>query len=273
MLAISADSSGKVIFKQKRAGLYGKPFTFYKFRTMLPGAPRDVATADLFQAHRYITPVGRFLRQTSLDELPQLFNVLKGDMSFVGPRPVVLTERHLLELRRRWGADRVRPGITGLAQIRGRDQVPYRRKALYDRYYARHLSPWLDGKILWVTVRYVLKREGIREGALHPGREDGVPGSAGDLGGRPIPPKGRCNGPSCLRSPWGKGRSASLNPLAACFHRRLCQIHRSICRSAGTGFRCGMRASAFIRPRRAEVWVRAPAARSPAWSHTGAPPR
>lgn len=168
MLAISADSSGKVIFKQKRAGLYGKPFIFYKFRTMLPGAPRDVATADLFQAHRYITPVGRFLRQTSLDELPQLFNVLKGDMSFVGPRPVVLTERHLLELRRRWGADRVRPGITGLAQIRGRDQVPYRRKALYDRYYARHLSPWLDGKILWVTVRYVLKREGIREGALHP---------------------------------------------------------------------------------------------------------
>lgn len=167
MLAISADSSGNVIFKQKRAGLYGKPFTFYKFRTMLPEAPRDVATADLYHAHRYITPVGRFLRQTSLDELPQLFNVLKGDMSFVGPRPVVLTERHLLELRRRWGADRVRPGITGLAQIRGRDELHYRRKALYDRYYARHMSVRLDLKILLVTVKYVLKREGIREGAPH----------------------------------------------------------------------------------------------------------
>lgn len=167
MLAISADSSGKVIFKQKRAGLYGKPFTFYKFRTMLPEAPRDVATADLFYAHRYITPVGRFLRQTSLDELPQLINVLKGDMSFVGPRPVVLTERHLLTLRHQWGADQVRPGITGLAQIRGRDEVHYRRKALYDRYYARHLSPGLDMKILLTTVKYVLKREGIREGPAH----------------------------------------------------------------------------------------------------------
>lgn len=174
MLAISADSSGKVIFKQKRAGLYGKPFTFYKFRTMLPETPRDVATADLFYAHRYITPVGRFLRQTSLDELPQLINVLKGDMSFVGPRPVVLTERHLLELRRRWGADQVRPGITGLAQIRGRDQVHYRRKALYDRYYARHLSLRLDAKILFATVKYVLKREGIREGAVHATGETGA---------------------------------------------------------------------------------------------------
>ncbi len=169
MLAISADSSGNVIFKQKRAGLYGNSFTLYKFRTMLPAAPRDVATAHLFHAQRYITPVGRFLRQTSLDELPQLFNVLKGDMSFVGPRPVVLTERHLLELRHTWKADEVRPGITGLAQIRGRDEVHYRRKALYDRYYARHVSPSLDLKILLVTVKCVLKREGIREGSLPEG--------------------------------------------------------------------------------------------------------
>lgn len=171
MLAISADSSGGVIFKQKRAGLYSRPFTLYKFRTMHRSAPRDVATAELIDAHRYITPVGRFLRQTSLDELPQLWNVLKGDMSFVGPRPVVLTERRLLDLRRQWGADQVRPGITGLAQVRGRDELPVYRKALYDRYYARHVSFGLDWKILRFTVQYVLRREGIREGSSHSIRE------------------------------------------------------------------------------------------------------
>jgi len=165
MLAISADSAGGVIFKQKRAGLYSRPFTLYKFRTMYRSAPRDVATAELMEADRYITPVGRFLRQTSLDELPQLWNVLKGDMSFVGPRPVVLTEQTLLDLRAQWEADRVRPGITGLAQIKGRDELPIYRKALYDRYYARHLSFRLDWRILRYTVRYVLKREGIREGS------------------------------------------------------------------------------------------------------------
>ena len=165
MLAISADSAGGVIFKQKRAGLYSRPFTLYKFRTMYRSAPRDVATAELMEADRYITPVGRFLCQTSLDELPQLWNVLKGDMSFVGPRPVVLTEQTLLDLRAQWEADRVRPGITGLAQIKGRDELPIYRKALYDRYYARHLSFRLDWRILRYTVRYVLKREGIREGS------------------------------------------------------------------------------------------------------------
>ena len=165
MLAISADSAGGVIFKQKRAGLYSRPFTLYKFRTMYRSAPRDVATAELMEADRYITPVGRFLRQTSLDELPQLWNVLKGDMSFVGPRPVVLNAKTLLDLRAQWEADRVRPGITGLAQIKGRDELPIYRKALYDRYYARHLSFRLDWRILRYTVRYVLKREGIREGS------------------------------------------------------------------------------------------------------------
>ena len=94
-----------------------------KFRSMRAAAPPDVATNDLADAGRYITPVGRFLRRTSLDELPQLWNILKGDMSFIGPRPVVLTETELLARRRRLGADLVRPGITGLAQVRGRDTV------------------------------------------------------------------------------------------------------------------------------------------------------
>ena len=123
MLAIAVDSPGDIIFMQKRAGLYSRPFTMLKFRSMRAAAPPDVATNDLADAGRYITPVGRFLRRTSLDELPQLWNILKGDMSFIGPRPVVLTETELLARRRRLGADLVRPGITGLAQVRGRDTV------------------------------------------------------------------------------------------------------------------------------------------------------
>ena len=164
MLAIAADSSGNVIFIQYRAGIYGKPFKILKFRTMKIGTPANVATRELRNPAHYITPVGRFLRRTSLDELPQLWNILKGDMSFVGPRPVVLTETDLLELRRRHGADSVRPGITGLAQVRGRDHVDDRRKARYDAFYVQHKSARLDIWILIQTVRCVLSGEGIQEG-------------------------------------------------------------------------------------------------------------
>lgn len=135
-----------------------------KFRTMYVHAPSNVATNALAGSDKYITPVGRFLRRTSLDEIPQLWNILKGDMSFVGPRPVVLTEKDLLQLRREYGADRVRPGITGLAQIRGRDTLPIRQKAKYDAYYAKHASVWLDIRILKETMRCVLTGDGIREG-------------------------------------------------------------------------------------------------------------
>lgn len=165
MLAISADSAGGVIFKQKRAGLYTKPFILYKFRTMHRQAPQNVATAELVGADRYITPVGRFLRQTSLDELPQLWNVLKGDMSFVGPRPVVLTETDLITLRGRNGANLVRPGITGLAQISGRDNVTIAQKAWLDGEYAAKCSVGMDLKILFKSVGYVLGSKGICEGA------------------------------------------------------------------------------------------------------------
>ena len=164
-LVIRADSDGPVIFRQQRIGLHSRPFIMYKFRTMLTAAPPSVPTARLAQSHRYITPVGRFLRQTSLDELPQLFNVLKGDMSFVGPRPVIPSERQLLSLRRRNGADTVRPGITGLAQIRGRDELTPTVKALYDGEYAANRSFLLDGYIFFSTLRYVARREGIREGS------------------------------------------------------------------------------------------------------------
>ncbi len=164
MLLIAVDSSGNVIFIQIRAGKYSKPFRMYKFRTMHLAAPPNTATNALVGAAAYITPVGRFLRRTSLDELPQLWNILKGDMSFIGPRPVVLTETALLSMRRALGADRVRPGITGLAQVRGRDTVTVAHKARYDAYYARHASWRLDMRIALDTLRCVATGEGIQEG-------------------------------------------------------------------------------------------------------------
>lgn len=164
MIAIALDSPGNVIFIQKRAGKYSRPFSIFKFRTMSIAAPPNVATKELAGAHTYITRVGGFLRKTSLDELPQLWNILKGDMSFVGPRPVVLTETELLLLRRKLGADLIRPGITGLAQVRGRDTVTIRHKARYDAYYARHASFQLDLRVIVDTVLCVLTADGIQEG-------------------------------------------------------------------------------------------------------------
>ena len=143
-IVIHIDSDGPIIFRQIRSGRYDRPFVIYKFRTMFTIAPSNIATAQLQQPQRYITQVGRFLRQTSLDELPQLLNVLKGDMSFVGPRPVIPAETYLLVLRRRYGISHVRPGITGLAQIRGRDELPPRTKALYDAEYAANCTFLLD---------------------------------------------------------------------------------------------------------------------------------
>ncbi len=155
--AIRRDGDGAVLFRQERVGRYGKPFTIYKFRTMSVKAP-NVPSAQMSDG--YLTETGRLLRQTSLDELPQLFNVLKGDMSFVGPRPVIPCEEELLSLRRKLGADRVLPGITGLAQILGRDDVAPKRKAEYDAEYARRCSFWLDVRIFLASVSAVLTRDG-----------------------------------------------------------------------------------------------------------------
>ena len=162
-IGVKLSSPGPVIFRQERIGRDKKPFSMYKFRSMRLNSGQDTGWSRDRDDRK--TKFGALIRKCSIDELPQLFNVLKGDMSFVGPRPVVLTEQTLLDLRAQWEADRVRPGITGLAQIKGRDELPIYRKALYDRYYARHLSFRLDWRILRYTVRYVLKREGIREGS------------------------------------------------------------------------------------------------------------
>jgi O-antigen biosynthesis protein WbqP len=164
IIAIHVDSKGPAIFRQKRVGRARKTFYIYKFRTMSQNAPCDCPAWALQNASQYITRVGRFLRKTSLDELPQLFNILKGDMSIVGPRPVVEQELVLLNEREHNGAGTVRPGLTGLAQVSGRDMLDLHKKAQLDGDYVKRMSFGLDLKILWKTVGYVLQRRDIAEG-------------------------------------------------------------------------------------------------------------
>lgn len=162
-LLIACTSKGGFLFRQERVGKGGVPFICYKFRTMRRDAPDDCPSAELTDRTRWVTPVGAFLRKTSLDELPQLFNVLRGEMSLVGPRPLIPRERTVHEMRRRYGADRLRPGITGLSQICGRDLLDDRKKAAYDARYARRMCLGEDVRILTVTLLQVLGAKGIRE--------------------------------------------------------------------------------------------------------------
>lgn len=159
-----SEPDGKIFFKQNRAGVDNQPFTCYKFRSMKMSAPKNASTFELENPESFITPFGKFLRKTSLDELPQLINILKGDMSFIGPRPVILKEKDLLNLRKENGASSVRPGITGLAQISGRDNLPFDKKAAYDKEYAMNVSFINDLKIILKTIPKVVKSEGVREG-------------------------------------------------------------------------------------------------------------
>ena len=161
---IPLDSPGPILFSQQRMGRNGKPFRIWKLRSMSVDAPHDMPTWDLVDAGHYMTRFQRFLRKTSVDELPQLWNILKGDMSIVGPRPVVLTERELLRLRAENGADRVRPGLTGWAQIHGRDEVDIGEKAALDAEYVRRMSFSFDCRCILVTVGKVLRHEGVVEG-------------------------------------------------------------------------------------------------------------
>lgn len=161
----AVDTKGSPLFVQKRMGRYNQPFSMLKFRTMSVSAPANVATYELRHADRYISKVGGVLRKLSLDELPQLWNIFVGDMSFVGPRPVVLTETDLLARRTANGAASVRPGLTGLAQVNGRDDVAVREKARLDGLYARKQGLALDWHILCRTVDCVLHARGVTEGA------------------------------------------------------------------------------------------------------------
>ena len=164
-LAVKMDSKGPVIFRQERFGKNGKAFKCYKFRSMSQDAPPDMATREI-QGKSYITKVGGFLRKTSLDELPQMFCILRGDMSIIGPRPVVLTETELNDYRRETGALAVRPGLTGLAQVTARDNLKdMRLKAEIDGEYVKKISFCRDMKIFFKTIVKVLKRDDIVEGA------------------------------------------------------------------------------------------------------------
>ena len=163
-LAIRLDSPGGVIFSQKRVGMHKKLFSIYKFRTMRADTPHDVPTNDLAGSTSYITPVGRFLRMTSLDELPQLWNIFVGDMAVIGPRPALWNQYDLLAERDKYHANDVRPGLTGWAQIHGRDELEIAEKAKLDGWYVEHLSFGLDVKCFFGTIAAVLKHDGVVEG-------------------------------------------------------------------------------------------------------------
>lgn len=162
--AVKLDSPGPVFFKQKRIGIHKKSFEIYKFRTMRIDTPHDMPTHLLEDPEQYITRMGRFLRKTSLDELPQLFNILKGDMAVIGPRPALWNQYDLIEERDRYGANDVRPGLTGWAQINGRDELEIERKAQLDGEYVKGLSFLMDLKCFFGTIGTVLRSDGIVEG-------------------------------------------------------------------------------------------------------------
>lgn len=164
IIAIKLDSKGPVVFKQKRIGLHKETFEIYKFRTMRIDTPHDMPTHLLADPEQYITRVGKFLRKTSLDELPQLVNIFKGDMAVIGPRPALWNQYDLIEERDRYGANDVRPGLTGWAQINGRDELEIGEKAELDGYYVKNLSFLMDVKCFFGTISAVLKKDGIVEG-------------------------------------------------------------------------------------------------------------
>lgn len=163
-IAIRTTDPGPVFFKQKRVGMGKEYFMMLKFRTMRMDTPHDMPTHLLADPDRYITPVGRFLRKTSLDELPQLWNIFKGDMAVIGPRPALWNQFDLIEERDKYGANDVRPGLTGWAQINGRDELEIDEKARLDGAYVENMSLAFDVKCFFGTIDAVLRHDGVVEG-------------------------------------------------------------------------------------------------------------
>lgn len=161
---IKMDSSGPVLFRQRRVGKNKKLFSILKFRTMFADTPKDVPTHLLQNPNARITHAGAFLRKTSLDELPQIYNILAGQMSIIGPRPALWNQEDLIAEREQYGANNVLPGLTGYAQINGRDELPIVEKAALDGYYVQHLTFALDVKIFFGTIGRVLCHKGVVEG-------------------------------------------------------------------------------------------------------------
>ena len=164
MIAIEIDDPGPVFFSQKRVGIHKKYFQLYKFRSMKMSTPHDMPTHLLENPEQYITRVGKFLRKTSLDEIPQLWNILRGDMSVIGPRPALWNQYDLIAQRDQYGANDITPGLTGWAQVNGRDELEIEEKARLDGEYAQNISFGLDMKIFWMTVSNVLRGSGVVEG-------------------------------------------------------------------------------------------------------------
>lgn len=164
MVLIKCTSKGPAFFRQKRIGNQKREFYILKFRTMRIDAPKDTPTHLLENANSYITPIGRFVRKTSLDELPQIFNILSGEMSIIGPRPALWNQYDLIAERDKYGANDIRPGLTGWAQINGRDEIPIDVKACLDGEYVKRLSFVFDAKIFFLTFASVWKKEGVKEG-------------------------------------------------------------------------------------------------------------
>ena len=158
--AVVTTSPGPVLYWSPRVGRHGRIFQMPKFRTMKVGTPQ-VATDKLADPASRLTPIGGFLRKFSLDEIPQLWSVLKGDMSLVGPRPALFNQHELIAARKARGIDALRPGITGWAQINGRDDIPESRKIELDEEYLHRRSFWFDMKILWLTAWRVIRRDGV----------------------------------------------------------------------------------------------------------------
>jgi len=164
VISIKLDSPGPALFKQKRVGLHKKHFNIFKFRTMRIDTPQDMPTHMLSNPEQWITKIGGFLRKTSLDELPQLFNIFMGHMSVIGPRPALWNQYDLIAERDKYGANDVMPGLTGWAQINGRDELEISEKAKLDGEYVEKISLLFDTKCFIATVISVLKREGVVEG-------------------------------------------------------------------------------------------------------------
>lgn len=163
-IVIRCEDPGPVIFKQKRIGRGRKNFMLYKFRSMRMDTPRDTPTHLLSNPEQYILKVGGFIRKTSIDELPQLWNILKGDMSLIGPRPALWNQIDLADERDKYGANDIKPGLTGWAQINGRDELEIPAKAKLDGEYAKKLGFGFDVKCFFRTIASVLKQDGVVEG-------------------------------------------------------------------------------------------------------------
>ena len=164
MLAIKMDSKGPVFFKQERVGKNKEYFKILKFRTMRIDTPKETPTHLLDDPEQWITRVGGFLRKTSLDELPQIINILKGDMSIIGPRPALWNQYDLIAERDKYGANDVLPGLTGWAQINGRDELPIEVKARLDGEYIEKMTFWFDVRCFIATIFSILRADGVVEG-------------------------------------------------------------------------------------------------------------